>query len=253
MGTVRNQADSFLYYEFVAKEYEAFHDWVFMNYGYANLNETDGQNQNHSEALYAQVAGGVPLAGLNVLEVGCGRGGGAAYVSRVFHPRSYTGVDFSPHLIRFCHKNHSIEGLQFLNAEAADLPFHSDTFDAVINIESSHSYQNEEKFLRSVSRVLKPEGYFLFADFRRRSLVSDLLKRITDAGLRIIIEKDITENVLYALTLDSPMMIEVIRKHFPAALRPLFLTSAAVVGTPKHTLFSNRMLRYLQLVAKKEK
>jgi ubiquinone/menaquinone biosynthesis C-methylase UbiE len=253
MGNTRSQDISFAYYEFVAKQYTGLHDWVFMNYGYAKLDETEEQKQNHCEALYAQVAGSVPLNELNVLEVGCGRGGGAAYVAGVFHPRNLIGVDFSTNLIQFCRKNHSMPGLCFLTAEAADLPFHNETFDAVINIESSHSYQNEGKFLRSVARILRPEGYFLFADFRERYLLSELQQRIADAGLQIIMEKDITDNVLHALTLNSETNRDLIRNIFPPVLIPFFLNSAAVVGTIKHRLFSLGIWRYVQLVAKKRK
>jgi ubiquinone/menaquinone biosynthesis C-methylase UbiE len=161
------------------------------------------------------------------------------------------GIDFSPHCVRFCRDNHSNPGLQFLNAEASDLPFHSETFDAVINIESAHGYQNEDQFLRSVARVLRPDGYFLFADFRGRNKVHDLLKRIDDCGLKVIMQKDITENVVHALKLDSPMLTSFIRKNFPAVVRPVLFSSAAVVGTTKHLLLSTGILRYVQLVAQK--
>ena len=253
MGYSGYEAYCFAFYDYMAKEYGSMQEWIFMNYGYANLNEPVGEhNQNHCEALYAQVAGSVPLAGMNVLEIGCGRGGGAAYVSRVFHPRTMIGIDFSPHCIRFCLDNHSVQDLQFLNAEASDLPFHSETFDAVINIESSHGYQNEDKFLHSVARVLKPGGYFLFADFRVRASVSALQKRIADAGLRIIMEKDITENVLHALNLDSPILRAFIKEKFHAVVRPVIFSSAALVGSTKHMLFATGIMRYVQLVAKKQ-
>ena len=253
MGYTGNQSIHFFFYDLAAKEYAELREWTFMNYGYANLNEsTETHNLNHFEALYAQVVGCVPLDGLNVLEIGCGRGGGAAYVSRVCHPRSLIGVDHSPHCIQFCSRNHSIQGLQFLNADASDLPFHTGTFDAVINIESSHCYPNENTFLQSVARVLKPDGFFLFADFRLRYLIPALLKKFADAGLKIITETDISKNVLHALNLDSPMMAALIRKHFPAPLQPLFLTSAAVVGTTNHMFFSTGLLRYVHFVARKQ-
>lgn len=246
------QAMCYSVYEYLAKEFSSFDEWTFMNYGYANLNEQqDLHNQNHFQELYAKVAGSISLAGLNVLEIGCGRGGGAAYVSKFCRPRSFVGIDFSPHNIRFCRSNHSIQGLQFLTAEASDLPFYDASFDAVINIESSHGYQNEGKFFHSAARVLKPDGYFLFADFRLRHILPDLRNKIADAGLAIIMEKDITENVLQALNLDSPRMRTLIRTHFPVEVQSLLLESTAVVGTTKHALFSGGFLRYVQLVAKK--
>jgi len=247
------QALCFSVYEYFAKEFGSFNEWIFMNYGYADLDEsTKSHNQNYFEASYAQVAESISLVDRNILEIGCGRGGGAAYVSRVFHPRSFIGIDFSPHNVEFCRNSHSIQGLQFLTAEASELPFHSESFDAVINIESSHGYQNESKFLHSTARVLQPDGYFLFADFRLRHTVPEFRKKITDAGLTITMEKDITENVLHALNLNSDKMKALIRRHFPADVQPLLLESAGIVGTTKHALFSSGMLRYFQLVAKKQ-
>lgn len=252
MAYTGNQALCFSVYEYLAKEFGSFDEWTFMNYGYANLDESTAHNQNHFEALYAHVTDCVPLAGLNILEIGCGRGGGAAYVSRVCNPRSFIGIDFSPHNIAFCHSNHSDQALQFLTAEASDLPFHNETFDSVINVESSHSYQNVSKFLQSAARVLKTDGYFLFADFRLRHTIPELRKQIADAGFSIISETDITANVLHALNLNSDKMKALIRKYFPADVQPLILESAAIAGTTKHALFSAGMLRYFQIVAKKE-
>jgi SAM-dependent methyltransferase len=246
------QAMCFSVYEYLAQEFRSFDQWTFLNYGYANLDEQpDVHRKNHFEELYAQVAGSVSLGGLNILEIGCGRGGGAAYVSKVCHPRNYIGIDFSPHNIQFCRSNHSTQPSQFLTAEASDLPFHSETFDAIINIESSHGYQNENKFFQSAGRVLKPAGYFLFADFRLRHMLPELRKKIEDAGMGIIMEKDITENVLHALKLDSPMLTALIRKHFPVDVQPLMLNSAAVAGTTKYALFAGGFLRYVQIVAGK--
>ena len=57
-------------------------DWRFMNYGYSPLNAAaplldlqpaDEPNRS-SIHLYHHVASAVPLSGLEVLEVGCGRG-----------------------------------------------------------------------------------------------------------------------------------------------------------------------------------
>ncbi|HLH15304.1 MAG TPA: hypothetical protein VKV16_10980, partial [Solirubrobacteraceae bacterium] len=55
---------------------------ALMNYGYApseDAGEGDGEDR-YGLALYAAVAGAVDLSGKDVLEVGCGRGGGSAFV-----------------------------------------------------------------------------------------------------------------------------------------------------------------------------
>src|SRR3954468_20575649 len=55
---------------------------VFMNYGYAPLANGAGADLDAlGTALYDRVAQAVPLTGKDVLEVGCGRGGGTVHVS----------------------------------------------------------------------------------------------------------------------------------------------------------------------------
>src|SRR5262245_37040444 len=77
-------------------------DWGFMNYGYAPLAgeyplalEPADEPNRYSAQLYHYIASRTALVGLEVLEVGSGRGGGAAFVKRYLGPRKLTGVDFS--------------------------------------------------------------------------------------------------------------------------------------------------------------
>ena len=70
------------WYELLAGRYRQ-PGWTFMNYGYRApagppraLEPADEPDRSFIE-LYDAVVGGVALAGRDVLEVGCGRGGGA--------------------------------------------------------------------------------------------------------------------------------------------------------------------------------
>ncbi|QDU31359.1 Phthiotriol/phenolphthiotriol dimycocerosates methyltransferase [Anatilimnocola aggregata] len=57
-----------------------------------------------------------------------------------------------------------MEGLSFVVGDAENLPFEDDTFDAVVNVESSHCYRSDPAFLAQVRRVLRTGGHVLFAD-----------------------------------------------------------------------------------------
>ena len=90
------------WYQFLAARYRDPR-WTFMNYGYrppegeavAPLRLDLGDEDDRSFIqLYDAVARGAPLAGRDVLEIGCGRGGGAAYLARQFDPRRVVAVDF---------------------------------------------------------------------------------------------------------------------------------------------------------------
>jgi len=73
-------------------------DILFMNYGYHDDNEhieldpIDEPNR-YSVQLYHRVAKMADLAGKDIVEVGCGRGGGLDYVTRRFKPATALGVD----------------------------------------------------------------------------------------------------------------------------------------------------------------
>ncbi|MDO9580466.1 MAG: class I SAM-dependent methyltransferase [Bacteroidales bacterium] len=144
---------------------------IFMNYGYSKnnhkieLKETDEKNR-YSIQLYHLIATGVDIEGKDILEVGCGRGGGLSYIYRYLSPNFVTGVDLNRKAINFCNKKYSTERIKFLQANAQKLTFPKDSFDVVINIESSHRYSEIDLFLDEVYRVLKPSGFFLFTDFR---------------------------------------------------------------------------------------
>src|ERR1700722_5155332 len=79
--------------------------------------------------LYHHVAAQVELRGKNILEVSCGHGGGASYLSRTLQPKNYTALDLNPVGINFCKKRHHVDGLNFVRGDAENLPFESNVFD----------------------------------------------------------------------------------------------------------------------------
>jgi ubiquinone/menaquinone biosynthesis C-methylase UbiE len=220
-------------------------DVTFMNYGYARLDSGEPEIELHDEdqsnrygaQLYHRVIRDVNLWGKDVLEVGCGRGGGASFIGRYLKPRSVTGVDFSGNAVAFCESHYRLRGLSFLHGDAEDLPCPSNSFDAVINVESSHCYNSMERFLREVVRVLRPQGSFLFADLCLREEVALLRERLRKSGLKILEEERITQNVLRALELDNERKLSLIRSKAPEFLRERVQQFAGVVGSPVYRRF----------------
>src|SRR5215203_1399354 len=189
---------------------------TFMNYGYANtvIPYVDGEigdkynNNTYGVQLYRRVIDDVDIRNKDILEIGCGRGGGAAFVTEHFQPHALIGIDFSGKAIDFCRVHYRFEGLSFTKGDAENLQFADDSFDAVINIESSHSYPRMEQFLSEVARVLRPEGHFFFADLRSTDQVGALRQQFERSGLVILQEEWITPNVLRALELDTGRRLE---------------------------------------------
>ena len=71
------------------------------------------------------------------------------------------------------------------HVDSEDLPFPDDSFDAVINIESSHTYPNFSRFLAEVARVLRPGGHFLYTDVRNTPDIAAWEAALADADDRV--------------------------------------------------------------------
>jgi ubiquinone/menaquinone biosynthesis C-methylase UbiE len=212
-------------------------DVVFLNWGYEEdppmaipLEEADEPNR-YSIQLYHQTATQVDLSGKKVLEVSSGHGGGASYLTRTLHPASYTGLDFNADGVAFCRRRHHQPGLEFVQGDAQNLPFPDESFDAVINVEASHIYPDFERFVGEVARVLRPGGHFLHADFRNRDNFAEWDTALAKPPMRIVSEKNISEQVLRGLHLNSPRSTELINRYMPAFLRRFGREFAVVDGS----------------------
>jgi ubiquinone/menaquinone biosynthesis C-methylase UbiE len=217
-------------------------EWTFMNYGYL---DDRMDREELPAALYRHVVGPVDLKGSTVLEVGSGRGGGASVIKRTMGPARMIGVDLSKNAVDFCRAMHRVEGLEFKVGDAEHLPFEDSSFDAVVNVESSHCYPSFDKFIGEVRRVLRPGGHFLYADFRED------VDALRNSGLTVVRETDITPNVIAALEQDNDQKLAVIHRLVPRFLQPSFFDFAAVRGSSIFEAFRTRKLIYRSFVLRK--
>jgi SAM-dependent methyltransferase len=224
------------WYQFLAARYRDPR-WTFMNYGYRSpevaaptLDPTDEPDRSCIQ-LYDVVARGAALAGRELLEVGCGRGGGAAYVARALGPRRVVAVDLSPRAIALCRARFREPNLSFEVGDAERLPFGDGVFDAILNVESSHCYGRFDLFLREVRRVLRPSGHFLYADFRPEHEVVGWRSALRAAGFAIAAERDLRPGVVAALDADDAGKRALIDRLVDRPLLGIFREFAAVRGS----------------------
>lgn len=245
------------WYSYVAKV-DRRGEALFLNYGLAGerngmvqLRSADESNR-YPIQLYHHIATGVPLKERDVLEVGCGRGGGASYIARYLEPRNVVAVDCCKPAINFNkgHYRHQ-KNLTFIVADAQSLPFPGKSFDIIINVESSHHYSGMEQFLAEVCRVTKPGGYVLMACFRKRNEVLRLKEDLFRSGMVPIKEEDITLNVIKALDLDSDRREKLIGKLVPRILRKPAEEFAGIKGSRLYDSFVTRERIYLNYVVQK--
>lgn len=234
-------------------------DMIFMNYGWAGEEDQDrpellpeDEHNRYCIQLYHRVAAAVELDGKDVLEVGSGRGGGASFVKRYLRPRSMTGLDYTARAVSFCQQHYKIPGLQFIQGNAEALQFEENTFDAVLNVESSHCYAAQDKFFAEVHRVLKPGGHLLFTDFRLEEEVPLLREAFDKAGLHVVEEEHLNPSILRALRLDNARKKALIQKKVPKLIRGIFQQFASMDGESAFgELMRTGEIQYLRFVLQK--
>ncbi|MGV0850710.1 phthiotriol/phenolphthiotriol dimycocerosates methyltransferase [Mycolicibacterium phlei] len=221
-------------------------DVFFLNWGYEEdppmdipLDAADEPHRYPIQLYHSTASQGAGLAGKRVLEVGCGHGGGASYLARTLNPASYTGLDLNPAGIEYCRRNHKVPGLEFVQGNAENLPFPAASFDAVVNVESSHCYPHFDRFLAEVERVLRPGGEFLYTDVRQRTECEKWEAALkAAAGLQLVSGREINTEVIRALELNpTPWGAQVMDR-----LVPKFLRGLARKGAPERESWIHRDL-----------
>lgn len=241
------------WYQFLARYRVG--EWTFMNYGFADSAglelKPEDEDDRYCAQLYHVVANAVPVAGKDLLEVGSGRGGGAAFVARYLQPASMTGIDYSARAVGFCQARHLAKNLSFKAGDAEALPVRDASMDAVLNVESSHCYGSMSAFLAEVARVLRPGGHFLYADFRTIGELGNWEHQLAESGLEMLAAADITAEVLAAMDADHDRKAALISGMFQRFLVPSFQEFAGLRGSQIYEAFREGKMVYRRYVLRK--
>jgi ubiquinone/menaquinone biosynthesis C-methylase UbiE len=246
-------------YEVLAKYIPAA-DWHFMNYGYIpdpkeaenNVPPFAVNDQRHSANMYHYLACKAPLEGKEILEIGSGRGGGAAYIARNFKPAHYTGLDIAKNAVELARKLHPLPNLSFVQGSGESLLAADRSIDVVMNVESCHGYGDVKIFLREVARVLKPGGYLLLVDFRNSIENMELFKQeLKHSGLTVLSEEDISAKVVAAIESEDESKRKKIESLIPHRYQKLFCDFAGVVGSRFYISLKDGSRPYYRFVLQK--
>lgn len=152
-----------------------------LHWGYwPDPSTADGSGQdfvNAAEELSIRVteAGGLVKDGLAVLDAGCGFGGTVASMNERFSNLSLVGLNIdSQQLSRAREKVQakSTNQIEFVQADACQLPFADHSFDVVLALECIFAFPSRERFFQEVKRVLRPEGRLAICDFLPRESIA---------------------------------------------------------------------------------
>jgi SAM-dependent methyltransferase len=221
-------------------------DFCFMNYGYAPLSAEladSAEPERYCLQLYRHLLGDVSLAGKRVVEVSCGRGGGAAHVAATYKPLEYMGIDISEKNVALATQRFGdVPGLRFVVGNAEALPLPSKVCQALLNVEASHLYDNPLQFFSEAWRVLDSGGTFFHVDLAWKD--KDPSKLIEAAGFSLVHVEDITDNVRTALELDSDRREQIVMS-FPESMRADFRDWSGVKGHRAHRRLATGEWKYV--------
>jgi SAM-dependent methyltransferase len=112
------------------------------------------------------------VAGLRVLEAGCGEGYGAALLAR--SARQVVGVDYDRPALDLARRRHAAPNLEFRAADLLELARHSPgDIDAVTNFQVLEHLEEPRPFLAAAAACLRPGGTLILTTPNRPASVSE--------------------------------------------------------------------------------
>jgi ubiquinone/menaquinone biosynthesis C-methylase UbiE len=230
---------------------------IFLNYGYDDPNQKIDLNpeeelHRHSIQLYHHITESVCFKDKAVVEVGCGRGGGLSYIVKRWSPHSAKGIDLCKKAVKFCNTYYKLRGLSFLHGDAQNLPLENESCDILVSVESSHRYENFDKFISEVYRVLRKGGLFLFADYRSKRKFPTCRMIIEMAQFTIIKEEIINQQVVLALQNDWDNKSKLYKHVVPLIFRNIGLHCASKVQLRLIEKFQSHQKIYFHHICQKQ-
>ncbi len=116
-----------------------------------------------------------------VLEIGCGRGVGAALILKYCHPAVLHAMDLDMEMIREarnCRPPARKEPISFFVGDVLSLPYPDRSLDAVFGFGVIHHLPDWNGGLREVARVLKPGGFYFLEEIYPALYQNFLTKKI---------------------------------------------------------------------------
>ncbi len=231
------------YYDRAAQTLPTF---TVLNYGFSSEPENSTISRDEPEfyclRLYEHALCEIPLRDAEVLEVSCGRGGGAAFMQRAYGPRRLVAVDLSPENVRLAQARNAAIDVEFRIGRAEQLNFPDESFDVVVNIGASHLYDSRNRFFAEAWRVLRPGGHFCYSDGCWAD--DDCSEDLLCAGFDLLERREITANVIRALRRDSARRTALFDALPDRDLRDQYKNWGGVVGYRAYERFEAGQTRY---------
>jgi ubiquinone/menaquinone biosynthesis C-methylase UbiE len=113
--------------------------------------------------------------GIDVLDLGCGRGLALVHMAQRFPKSRFVGIDFAEDAVAFARRNAQLKGLTNLVFEAMDAAkLHAEnSFDFITTFDAIHDQARPDLVLGNIRRALRPGGLYLMQDIKARTAHAD--------------------------------------------------------------------------------
>merc|ERR1719272_1378705 len=173
---------------------------------------------------------------VQIVEIGCGTGGGANHLSEKVFPKSkYMAIDMQKAAIDTCNRLHASDRLECIHIPSGvgnnggSVPLADGSVDMVIILETHIAEQRigpeEKAIFQEISRILKPGGYFLWGNAIPTDVWYDVEAYLPTVGYKTIARWNNTKEAVIARDEDAPRVatvLEAIKQHHVAFKLPYF-------------------------------
>jgi MPBQ/MSBQ methyltransferase len=140
--------------------YEYFGFTHFFNYGYWGDNTPN--QKTACENLVEKLLSFISAKEGSILDVACGMGETAHYLTKYYESRHITGINISAKQLETCRQK--VPGGTFLQMDAASLNFENESYNNIICLEAVFHFHTRKRFLQEAHRVLKSSGTLVLTD-----------------------------------------------------------------------------------------
>ncbi|MEM7242054.1 MAG: class I SAM-dependent methyltransferase [Pseudomonadota bacterium] len=234
---------------------------VFFNGGYLPIDEDMAlperlENEAPNAMMYHLVCKPLLQSGndfQNILDVGCGQGGGLFYISRLFKDAKLVGTERNGYAVvlarRLCSTLPNVSAQKATNTR---LDFADNRFDAVLSV-GAPTYFGLSQFVSEAARVVQPGGIICFSGGYRQGNHNEIkaeLRAACGENLELVTYRDITPNTFAALKADIPRR-EKLLKRVPWPFRLYGQKWADMPGSAEYDEYAKGLRADFMAVIKK--
>ncbi|UCH40014.1 MAG: class I SAM-dependent methyltransferase [Gammaproteobacteria bacterium] len=155
------------------EKYDRFHEVMAEDSGQTVLSSL----QQHILPLVPGLPGRLEQ-GIDVLDVGCGRGRAMNLLAKLYPNSRFTGIDLSAEAIEYATAEAARMGLdnvEFIARDVSELDSEAGAaqFDWITTFDAVHDQARPANVLKGICRALKDDGYYLMQDIHASSEVQN--------------------------------------------------------------------------------